>query len=746
MNSTQPILEITTILPSSNTSYPSPVPRPPVESQQPVPTMFAPSEPLNTIQKPNIATTAPFQVSLSEDATVLQPVPPQVPQQFLRETPETLSPEDSSPDGTGMVVVGIEARPAHSQQPQVPTLLPQEEVAQLERAIEVLYGTTVSAESLQQHVQENMNSLRLGGNENTLNNQQQQQQEQNLLQNLQQQHQKVLVNLQHQQTVLENLQQQQKVLENLQQQTLGNLQQQQPHQNVLENLQHQKVLEDLQQQNVLVNMQHQKVFDNLQQHQQNLEQLQQEQHQEVLENLQTRLQAELLQPQIPMQCTPAFTVVPQEQMSERQNPAQIDSTLSQPPEGFLQNPSPQPQQQTLFQQTGGLLTIQTSSFHQQPPSQSSPPQQLFQSHSPLTENQDPQTALFGTSEAAQVQSALFPNTVTMLTGSNLSSDQQAPSATLFISQGVLHSQITADNTQHQQQQIAFLTPMETSTSATQSVSLFQGQTQLSTPMEQQSPQSQPIPTPQQASIFQNMSTISQNQGQQQPQTSLLFCATPVNTQNLPLLFSNQNQGPIGGETMPQNIFQDQQPMQVVPSTTNVPSDSNSNQSSGPSTQSAQNTQLLFPQASAVNVVQQDSSEPMSFQDECSILGDSSVRMPSTQPVLYQDQQPMQVVSSASASVSSTNQASVNIFLPQAAISALQSGVGTQELPQSATATAIFSSQGGVALGGLQNPAATSSQQASDPLFQTTLGGSLNQPGSSGQQGLFLFEIATGKSS
>ncbi|XP_062848819.1 nuclear factor of activated T-cells 5a isoform X2 [Trichomycterus rosablanca] len=751
INSTQPILEITTILPSSSKSYPSPVTLPPVDSQQPVPTIFAPSEPLTTIQKQNISPTASFQVSLSED---LQPVPPQVPQQFLRETPETLSPEDNSPDGTGMVVVGIESRPSHSQQPQVPTLLPQEEVAQLERAVRelqeqqqlnsVLYGSTTSAESLQQHVQENMNSLRLGGNENTLTNQQQQQQEQNILQNLQQQHQKALVNLQHQQTVLENLQQQQKVLENLQQQTLGNLQQQQPHQNVLENLQHQKVLEDIQQQNALVNMQHQKVFDNLQQHQQNLEQLQQEQqHQEVLENLQTQLQSELLQPQIPMQCTPAFTVVPREQMSEHQNPTQIDGTLSQPPESFLQNPPPQPQQQALFQQAGGLLTIQTPSFHQQPPSQSSPPQQLFQSHSPLTENQDPQTGLFGTSKATQVQSALFPSTVTMLTGTNLSSDQQAPSATLFISQGVLHSQITTDNTQHQQQQqIAFLTPMETSTSATQSVSLFQGQTQLSTPMEQQSPQSQTIPTPQQASIFQNLSAISQNQGQQQPQASLLFCATPVNPQNLPLLFSTQNQGPIGGETMPQNIFQDQQPMQVVPSTTNVAADNNTNQSTGSPSQSTQNTQLLFPQAGVVNVAQQDSSEPMSFQDESSVLGDSSDRMPSTQPGLYQDQQPMQVFSSASASASSTNQASVNIFLPQAAISALQSGVGTQELPQSATATAIFSGQGGVAIGGLQNSTATSSQQASDPLFQTTLGGTLNQSGQSGQQGLFLFEIAT----
>lgn len=737
---------------------------PSVDSQQAVPTMFVPPEPLTTIQKQDIPPTQSFQVSLSEDTTVLQPVPPQVPQQFLRETPETLSPEDNSPDGTGMVVVGMQSRPPPSQQPQVQTILPQDEVAQLERAVRelqeqqqlnsVLYDSNPSAENLQQHVQENMNSLRLGGNENTLTNQQQQQQEHNILQNLQQQHQNALVDLQHQQTVLKNLQQQQKVLENFQQQTLGNLQQHQSHQKVLENLQHQSVLGDIQQQNSLVNIQHQKVLDNLkqqQQHQQNLEKLQQEQqHQEVLENLQKQLQSELLQPQIPMQCTPSFPVVPQDQMSEHQSTTQIDGPLSQPSDGFLQNSSPQPPQQTLFQQAGGLLTIQTSSFLQQPPSQTSPPQQLFQSHTPITDTQEPQTGLFGTSKATQVQPALFPNTVTVLTSTNLSSEQQAPSATLFISQGVLHSQIPSNNAQNQQQQqIAFLTPMETSTSATQSVPLFQGQPQLSTPMEQHSSQSQQIPTPQQASLFQNISTMSQSQGQQQTQPGLLFCATPVNPQDLPqtLLFSTQNQGPMGGNPMPQNIFQDQQPMQVVPSPSNITADNSTSQPTVSPSQSTQRPQILFPQAGVVNVAQQDSAEPMSFQDETSVVGHSSAGMPTTQPGLFQDQQPMQVVPSASncASVPSTDQGTVNIFLPQAAISALQSGVGTQELPQTATATAIFSGQGGVAIGGLQGSTASSNQQTPDSLFQTALGGTLNQPGQPGQTGLFIFEIPTGKS-
>ncbi|XP_066525747.1 nuclear factor of activated T-cells 5a isoform X2 [Hoplias malabaricus] len=759
INSNQQILEITTVLPTSSKSFPSPVSLPPVETQQPAPPIFSPPEPLTTIQKQDISPTTSFQVSLSEDTTVLQPVPPQVPQQFLRETPETLSPEDNSPDGTGMVVVGIDSRPPTSQQSQVQSLLPQDEVAQLERAVRelqeqqlnsVLYGPTPSAESLQQHVQENMNSLRLGGNENTLTNQQQQQQEHNILENLQQQHQKALEDLQHQQTVLESLQQQQQVLENLQKQALGSLQQQQSHQKVLENLQHQKVLEDIQQQNSLMNMQHQKVLDNLQQqqqHQKNLEKLQQEQqHQEVLETLQKQLQSELLQPQIPMQCTPSFSGIPQDPISERQSTTRADGTMPQPTDGFLQNSSQQTQQQALFQQTAGLLTIQTSTFLQQSTSQSSPPQQLFQSHTPLTETQDPQSTLFGTSKASQVQPALFQNTMTMLTSTNLSTDQQAPPTTLFISQGILPSPITADNAQSQpQQQLSFLTPMPSSASAAQAVSLFQGQPQLSTPMEQQTPQPQQIPTQQQPSLFQSMSTISPSQGQQQPQTGLLFCATPINPQDLPqtLLFSGQNQGPIGGEPLPRNIFQDQQPMQVVPSSANVTADSSTNQSTVPPSQSTSTTQIIFPQSSVVNVAQQDSSEPMSFQDDSSVVDDSSTSMPSTQPGLFQDQQPMQVVPSTSnvGSVSSTDQASVNIFLPQAAISALQSGVGTQELPQAApAAAAIFTGQSSVAIGGLQNSTTTSSQPTPDPLFQTALGNALSQPGQPGQPGLFLFEI------
>ncbi|XP_056595704.1 nuclear factor of activated T-cells 5a isoform X2 [Triplophysa dalaica] len=751
ISSTQQILEISTVLPSGSKSFPSPVPLQPVDTQQPSAPIFNSQETLSTIQKQDIPSPASFQVSLSEDTTVLQPVPPQVPQQFLRETPETLSPEDTGADGSGMVLVGMESRSTPSQPPQVQTLLPQDGVTQLERAVRelqaqqqlnsVLYSPAPSAESLQQHVQENMNSLRLGGNESTLNNQLQQQQEQNILENLQHQQQKALVDLQHQQTVLENLQQHQQVLENLQQQALGNLQQQQQTHKVLENLQHQqhhqKVLENIQQQSSLVTLQHQKVLVNLhqqQQHQKNLETLQ---HQEVLENLKQQLQSELLQTQIPMQCTPSF--------SSDQPSSTHGSNLSQSSEGFIQNaPQQQIQQQTgIFQQTRGLTTIQTSSFLQQPPSQHSPPRQLFQSHNPLNETQDSQTVLFGTTKSPQVQATLFSGTMTMLASTNLSSEQQAPSTSLYIAQSVLPSQLPSDNNQNQQQQqITFLTPIQASGTDPQTVSLFQGQSQLSTPMEQQSTQQQQMPTSQQASLFPNIPTMSQNQAQQQPQTGILFCTGTLNPHDLPqaLIFSGQNQGSIGSDRLPENIFQEQQPMQVVPSSENVTVNNSSNQPTVPAVQS-QNPSIIFPSAAVVRVTQQDSLEPMSFQDQSS-MSDSSASLPSTRTELFQDQQPMQVVPSATSvtPVSPTDQPSVNIFLPQSAISALQGGVGVQDMPQTGTATTIFRGQSGVAVGSLQNTTPNSTPQPPNQLFQTAIGGTLSQPGQPGQAGLFLFEI------
>ncbi len=394
------------------------------------------------------------------------------------------------------------------------------------------------------------------------------------------------------------------------------------------------------------------------------------------------------------------------------------------------------------------MTIQTSSFLQQP-SLTPPPQPLFQSHNPLIETQDSQTVLFGTTKSPQVQATLFPGTMTMLTSTNLPTDQQAPSASLFIAQSVLPSQLSDNNQNQQQQQIAFLTPMQTSGTEAQTVSLFQGQAQLSTPMEQQqSPQQQQMATPQQAPLFPNNTTISPNQAQPPTQTGILFCTTAINPHDLPqaLLFSGQNQASLSSDRLPENIFQEQQPMQVVPSSENVTVNNPSNQSAASAAQPTLNPPIIFPQASVVSVAQQDSAEPMSFQDQSTIVSVSSASMTSTRTELFQDQQPMQVVPSATSvtPVSPTDQPSVNIFLPQSAISVLQGGVSAQELPTTATAATIFSGQSGVAVGGLQNTTSSAPQQPPSQLFQTAIGGTLSQPRQPGQAGLFLFDIPSGK--
>lgn len=185
-------------------------------------------------------------------------------------------------------------------------------------------------------------------------------------------------------------------------------------------------------------------------------------------------------------------------------------------------------------------------------------------------------------------------------------------------------------------------------------------------------------------------------------------------------------------------------MQVVPSSENVTVNSSSNQPTVPAAQS-QNPSIIFPSATVVSVAQQDSLEPMSFQDQSS-MSDSSASLPSTRTELFQDQQPMQVVPSATSvtPVSPTDQPSVNIFLPQSAISALQGGVGVQELPPTGTAATIFSGQSGVAVGSLQNATPNATPQPPNQLFQTAIGGALSQPGQPGQAGLFLFEIPSGK--
>lgn len=660
------------------------------------PPVFPCLESLSTIRKQEIAPPTSFPVS---GDTTIPPVTPEVPQQFLRDPQESLAPDSSNNSG-GVVVVAMPqiATPSQPQpqQSQVP-LFPQEGVAQLERAVRelqaggnttlqqvleaavaqqqltsVLYSSTPSADSLQQHVQENMNSLRLGTTDNSLSTQQQlqmqqqQQQQQQQIQQQFQQHQQLQQHLQQQQQqVLGTMQIQQQLILQPQDQ----LQQQQ--QQIMENIQQQQQLQQNQQQQVLNNIQLQdqqqqnQILTNLQQHQlqqqqqqnqalSNLQQQQQQlQEQQVLENLQQQLQAELLQPQI--------------------------------------HSSPQVQQPvSLLQQAGDLLTIQTS-FPTQPPSHTSPPQQLFQSPRPLAETQGSQQ---------QVQAALLQNTLTVLTSGSLNSEQQSAGSTLYLSPNPQPQQ------QQQQQQLAFISSMETSNQP-QSVAMFQNQPQAqlsqmqqqSTPMEQQqSPQQnqqQPpqLPMGQQGSLFQSISnhsqsnSVSQSQLSQPQQTGLLLCTTDLSPQAIPptILFSTQTQGP--------------SPIGSI----------------------------------SVGIPQPDPAEPMSFQDQSS-SDNNTTSTENQQQSMFQEQQPMQVGLSSSSIPSSQP---VELFLPQTSLSSLQSSIGSQELNSQAQApgTTIFVVQGGV--GVVANPG----QQPPEQLFQTTVGGNVAPQG---QANLFVFGIQNGK--
>ncbi|KAJ8003073.1 hypothetical protein DPEC_G00165570 [Dallia pectoralis] len=714
--SVQQNLELSSSTLPSAESFPCPMPLQPGDLELAQAPVFPSLEPLGTIQKQDIAPIPSF--SVSSDNTTLPPVPPEVPQQFLRDPQERLPEEPSNP-GSGLVVVGMSPS-----QTQVP-LFPQDGVAQLERAVRelqagasslvqqvleaavaqqqlnsVLYSPTPSTDSLQQHVQETMNSLRLGNTEAPLATQQhlqiqQQLQQQQIIGNMHQQIQQQQHQL-HQQQVLSNIEQQlllqphdQQQQQHLQQQQiLGNMQQQQLQQQHQQFQQQQQALGNIQlqdqqqlqqqQQQVLENLQQQsQALGNLQQHQQQLhqqqhqQQLQQQQHQQqlqqqqVFESLQQQLQVELLRPEI--------------------------------------HSSAQPQQQpvSLLQQAGELLTIQTSGFPQQPPSHTSPPQQLFQSPRPLSDTPSPQH---------QVQAALLQNTLNVMSSGSLSQEQHASGSTLFLSPNTLSNQESS-------QQLAFLSSMETSSSEPQNVSVFQAQPHTqqthSTPMEQQqslqqaqtSQTQQQLAMTQQGSLFQS-NTLSPSRHSQPQSPGLLLCTASLNPQALPpdLLFSTPAQCSSMGSnssTLPQE---------------------------GPSS-------LLFSQPTIVGV-KTDPAEPMSFQDQSSTVGGTSGSNSHHQQGLFQGQQPMQVGSSLSSGPPSQQ---VELFLSQGSLSGLQSSMATQELGnQVGQGATLFVMQGGLGVVGLQSTTSSSGHGPPEQLFQSGVSGNVGQPG--GQPNLFVFGL------
>ncbi|XP_041123371.1 nuclear factor of activated T-cells 5-like isoform X2 [Polyodon spathula] len=356
------------------------------------------------------------------------------------------------------------------------------------------------------------------------------------------------------------------------------------------------------------------------------------------------------------------------------------------------------QQGSLFQQAEEMLSIQVSSFLQQPSSHPSSPQ-LFHSQSPMNDAQDPPTTLFQNQKHSptqeQVQAAMFQSSLTVLTNSPLQPDQQQHGSGLFLSQNnvtTLQSGQIAQDSKQQQQQLSFLTSLQSSGSPEQqSVSVFQpgdksSHLQESTPMDQQ---------PQQDAVYQTMSSSadglspSQQGAFFQSQQSMVSPQEQQQQAGL-LLFSGRNQ------------------MQQL-------------NSSLPSLE-PQNQAMFLTQSNLMSVSPQEQPQPMSFQNQSSVAG-GTPQNEQPQEALFHDPQQMQLVQGSS----SASESPVTIFMPQASLPALQGSMSQQKLPQAT----IFSTQ-------TDSP---SSVQPQGALFHTTVTRTMNQPGQPQQtSGLFLFGI------
>ncbi|XP_024151638.1 nuclear factor of activated T-cells 5 isoform X3 [Oryzias melastigma] len=604
-------------------------------------------EPLSTIQKQDIAPSCAF--SLSAESLL-----PPASQQFLVETRDSLRQDRSV--GSSEAVGRLCAEPTsqqQQQQQQLPPLFPQDEVAQLEEAVRQLKAKGYCSLPLQ--------------SDNSIAKQQQQQhmQHQQQIQNQQIQQQQI------QQHQIQNQQMQQQQMQNQQRQ------QQQIQQQQIQNQQIQQ--QQMQQQQI-----QQQQIQNQQIQQQQIQQ-QQIQQQQVLENL----QQQILQTQIQMQCGMFQDASQGKTADTPQTVVTNQGSLFQSEQQQQQNQSEQ-QQAALFQQANDLCSMQTG-FLQQTPSHSSP--SMFHNPTSMAETQDPQGALYQKASQEQVQAALFQSTMTVLQ----SQEQQPATSGLFLPQTSLPTQLSTNSSPQQQQQLAFLTALQSSSPEQQPV--FQTQSPMSaiqprSPLEQQqASQHQTLPQPaQQSGLFQSISphsspsTLSPGQQQQQQQAGLLFCSNGLSPQPPPsnIMFTNQGQMP--------------------PLT-----------SSSLEPQKSQNPSLPFSQSSMVTVSQQNGPEPMS-------LGNPADPQ---QQVLFQEQQPMQL----GGSPNNQQEPPVGLFMPQSNIPSLQGELAAQELAQ----TAMFASQNGVA--NLQTTTSSPVQQPGT-LFQNAV----NPPSQTQQPGLFLFSI------
>lgn len=417
--------------------------------------------------------------------------------------------------------------------------------------------------------------------------------------------------------------------------------------------------------------------------QQQLHQQQMQQQQQVLENMQHHL----FHPQVPMQCS-------QEQQGSSQGMVENNNT-------HFQQPSPQQQQQqqqqaVMYHQAKDLLSIQ-SGFLQQATSHS--PSPLFHTSNTLAEAQSPQKALFHTQKSSpiqeQVQASLFQNTMSVLDGSNMSAEPQHSATSMFLSQNALPGQLAGNN--NQSQQLAFLNSMQTSGLEPQSV--FQATSQLSsiqqsTPMEQQS-QQEASQTPS-GSLFQSIQQ------------------SPNNKHQAGLLYNTLSTG-MSPEQSPSSLIFTGQPQMPSMNTTSLISPEQ------------QNPSLSYPQNGMIAVRQEVPSEPMSFQDQSTVVDNHSA----SKQQLFQDQQPMQLAPSSGTGP----QPSVNLFIAQSDMPRMPHA--SQHTPQEV----LFAAQSNVA--GLQTTTSSPVQQPGS-LFQTTVNGNLSQPNQNQRPNLFLYEIQNGK--
>lgn len=412
--------------------------------------------------------------------------------------------------------------------------------------------------------------------------------------------------------------------------------------------------------------------------QQQLHQHQMQQQQQALENLQHHL----FHPQVPMQCS-------QEQQGSSQGMVENNNTLFQQPSAQQQ----QQQQTVMYHQAKELISIQ-SGFLQQAASHT--PSSLFHTSNTLAEAQSPQEALFHTQKTSptqeQVQATLFQNAMNVLEGSNLTTEPQHSATSMFLSQNALPGQLAGSN--NQSQQLAFLNSMQTSGLEPQSV--FQTTSQLSsiqqsTPMEQQSSQ-QASQTPCFQSIQQSpnnkhqagllYNSLNSGMSSEQPQSSLMFTAQPqMPSMNTASLISPEQQNP----------------------------------------------SLSYSQNGMIAVRQEVPSEPMSFQDQSTVVDNQSA----SKQQLFQDQQPMQLAPSSGTG----SQPSVNLFIAQPDVPRMP------RVSQHASQEVLFAAQGSVA--GLQTTTSSPVQQPGS-LFQTTVNGSLSQPNQNQPPNLFLYELQNGK--